>query len=324
VVLTISYAYDPQGTLVQRIISDDLFPTDCGVFDAFGSPRGKMAWDEDHGVPPDPLREPVGFAGQGCYTDQESGLVLMGHRYYDPARGRFITRDPIGYAAGMNLYTYCDGDPVNRIDPLGLDWLDTLSNFCAGAGDSLTFGLTSFARSGINKIVWDETSDMVDHDGTAYVVGAWTETGVELAVTFGSSSLKKLASRKMDDLARREMGTQVRQIFGQQRKENLVHHTNPLNGHPVNLTGGKPVPTVFPMRGLPGKVHSGRWNLKLYPNTPAGRAAHMAAHQKLMKLERGYRAVVNPVTTGTRVIRNTVNQSGVTSTPGYYNNRREP
>ena len=50
------------------------------------------------GTTPPPIQDPVGFGGQyGYYTDRETGLVLMGHRYYDPGTGRFLTRDPMGY-----------------------------------------------------------------------------------------------------------------------------------------------------------------------------------------------------------------------------------
>ena len=34
--------------------------------------------------------------GNGCQTDSDIGLVLMGHRYYDTRIGRFITQDPAG------------------------------------------------------------------------------------------------------------------------------------------------------------------------------------------------------------------------------------
>jgi hypothetical protein len=46
--------------------------------------------------------------------------VLQGHRYYDSTNGRFVTRDPIGQAGGINVYGYVDGDPVNGSDPSGL------------------------------------------------------------------------------------------------------------------------------------------------------------------------------------------------------------
>lgn len=36
-------------------------------------------------------------------------MMLLTHRYYDPTEGRFLNRDPIGYAGGMNLYAYCGG-----------------------------------------------------------------------------------------------------------------------------------------------------------------------------------------------------------------------
>ncbi|WP_155850477.1 hypothetical protein [Chthonomonas calidirosea] len=29
---------------------------------------------------------------------------MRGHQYYDVAAGRFLTRDPIGYVGGINLY----------------------------------------------------------------------------------------------------------------------------------------------------------------------------------------------------------------------------
>jgi len=62
----------------------------------------------------------VGFGGQfGYYKDGATGLYLLGHRYYDPGTGRFLTRDPIGYGGGMNLYWYADGNPVNESDPTG-------------------------------------------------------------------------------------------------------------------------------------------------------------------------------------------------------------
>ena len=69
----------------------------------------------------------------GYYTDGETSLILCGHRYYDPARGRWLNRDPIGYAGGVDLYGYCGNGPVGGMDPSGL--------LVDGGGDALYGGL---------------------------------------------------------------------------------------------------------------------------------------------------------------------------------------
>ena len=45
----------------------------------------------------------------------------MGARWYDSALGRFISRDPSGSAGSpLNLYTYCNDNPLNSTDPSGM------------------------------------------------------------------------------------------------------------------------------------------------------------------------------------------------------------
>lgn len=56
----------------------------------------------------------------GRQWDEESGLYYYRARYYDPQHGRFVQRDPAGYADGINRYTYVGNNPVNWIDYLGL------------------------------------------------------------------------------------------------------------------------------------------------------------------------------------------------------------
>lgn len=50
-----------------------------------------------------------------------SGLHYMRQRWYEPTLGRFLRQDPIGFDGGLNLYTYVGNDPVNRVDPSGLE-----------------------------------------------------------------------------------------------------------------------------------------------------------------------------------------------------------
>jgi len=62
---------------------------------------------------------PFGFAGGEQYqTDSDSGLMLLGERYYDNTTGRFIRRDRA--YAGSNWYAYCANNPITGVDPTGL------------------------------------------------------------------------------------------------------------------------------------------------------------------------------------------------------------
>jgi RHS repeat-associated protein len=64
------------------------------------------------------VSQPFMFTGREY--DSETGMYFYRARYYDPAVGRFVTKDPIGFAGGdVNLYTYIQNDPVNYIDPEG-------------------------------------------------------------------------------------------------------------------------------------------------------------------------------------------------------------
>ncbi len=63
-------------------------------------------------------RSPFGHAGPfGYQSDADTGFQLLGHRYYDPSTGRFLTRDPA--KDGRNWYAYCHGSPVRLADPTG-------------------------------------------------------------------------------------------------------------------------------------------------------------------------------------------------------------
>ncbi len=93
------------------------YALDTALFDGYGAKLGDT--DAFTGGA-ETIRDAQGFQGQfGAYTDTETGLVLMGHRYYDAGTGRFLTRDPIGYQGGINLYGFTGNNPVNESDPNG-------------------------------------------------------------------------------------------------------------------------------------------------------------------------------------------------------------
>ena len=48
------------------------------------------------------------------------GLHALGHRFYRPALGQFLSRDPAGWIDGPNRYAYAAYSPLQYIDPEGL------------------------------------------------------------------------------------------------------------------------------------------------------------------------------------------------------------
>jgi len=76
-------------------------------YDAFGNQlEGEEGWN------------PFKYCGIfGYREDEETALMKVGARYYDPTIGRWIQKDPI--LDGFNWWIYCENDPVNGVDPKG-------------------------------------------------------------------------------------------------------------------------------------------------------------------------------------------------------------
>ena len=62
---------------------------------------------------------PNPFRYTGREASANTGLLFFRGRYYNPAWGRFVSEDPLGIAAGPNLYAYVGNDPINFGDPTG-------------------------------------------------------------------------------------------------------------------------------------------------------------------------------------------------------------
>jgi RHS repeat-associated protein len=67
----------------------------------------------------------------GREIDPESGLYYYRARFYDPAIGRFISEDPIGFRGGINLFTYVEGNPTNFTDPTGFQVFEDTGCSCS-------------------------------------------------------------------------------------------------------------------------------------------------------------------------------------------------
>jgi RHS repeat-associated protein len=63
-------------------------------------------------------------AALGHPSDDETGLIYMRARHYDPVCGRFASEDPSYH--GRNWYVYCGDNPGNAVDSTGksLEWVN--------------------------------------------------------------------------------------------------------------------------------------------------------------------------------------------------------
>jgi RHS repeat-associated protein len=138
--------YMVTGGVTYRIYPDNLGSPRLVVNTSTGAITEQIGYDEFGNVLSDtsPGFQPFGFAG-GLY-DQDTRLVRLGARDYNPAIGRWTAKDPILFAGGdTNLYGYVLADPIDWIDPSGkgglLDWfVSTLINLGIDVGAAKSQG----------------------------------------------------------------------------------------------------------------------------------------------------------------------------------------
>jgi RHS repeat-associated protein len=129
----------------------------------------------------------------GHPTDEETGLIYMRARYYDPEIGRFISEDP-GFNR-VNWYQYADGNPVNRLDGNGRS---------SAAIDALfgnLFIILGFLLMGDNvEINWDKVFDYVRAKLVEIVIFSWEEEPKVLAkwTNFAWDMIKML--KELDEI----------------------------------------------------------------------------------------------------------------------------
>jgi RHS repeat-associated protein len=82
---------------------------------------------------------------RGEQYDSDLGLYYLRARYYNPSTGRFMSRDPNdGHtwdSENLHKYLYAGGDPVNRIDSTGRDYMEYVVKLYHSSAEAFAFGL---------------------------------------------------------------------------------------------------------------------------------------------------------------------------------------
>jgi len=100
------------------------------VFNAAGSvvahyeysPFGEVIWSSGSYADANPYR----FSTK--YFDQETELYYYGYRYYDPATGKWLSKDPLQEEGGVNLTAFAGNSGINTVDLLGLCYTKVNTN----------------------------------------------------------------------------------------------------------------------------------------------------------------------------------------------------
>jgi RHS repeat-associated protein len=213
--------------ITYRLVTDLRGSVVLVVNTATGAVAQHLAYDEFGRVLSDtnPGFQPFGFAG-GLY-DSDTGLVRFGARDYDAVTGRWSTRDPILFRGGdTNLYRYAAGDPINFVDPTGLDiWIEGPSggevplhqsiNVGDPFGDyaSISFGLDSNLGS-----VYDDTETggpiesylhTTPAQDAAALKSLLDEAGADSADFYGPNTCRTYSQEKFERF-RKQFGGQTK------------------------------------------------------------------------------------------------------------------
>ena len=167
---------------------------------------------------------------RGYYWDEETGLYYLASRYYDPEVGRFINADNINLVlidltvtSDKNLYTYCDNNPITRIDKVGKWWGIAL------AGGGIAAFQTGFSVSAVVTGV-SVLAPVVIIVVTTVIV----TVGVSKTIKYAKSKTKKKSKETVDPYARPNQKKQQRETKNKSRRsDNFKSRNNRRDNKPA-------------------------------------------------------------------------------------------
>ena len=139
----VGFTYNKDGKASSYIYRRNLQGDIIGIYDSLGNEVGGYAYDaygkcyvkykDNSSEEEKTILNTNPFRYRGYYYDNETGLYYLNARYYEPSIGRFISPDVLsildetkGQINGLNLYMYCNNNPIMYVDPSGRFALTTI------------------------------------------------------------------------------------------------------------------------------------------------------------------------------------------------------
>jgi RHS repeat-associated protein len=135
--ITIGYGSPSTTTTTQHI-----------VYDAYGKATVyNDTWSTNLGAPAED-----GPLYCGYFFDAETANYIARHRIYSVVLATWLSRDPIGYNGGVNLYEYVGNEPLTRTDPSGkisitINTITMNVSVACVSGRGVTVGSASFGMT---------------------------------------------------------------------------------------------------------------------------------------------------------------------------------
>jgi len=187
-------------------------------------------WQQD----PNSAQQTQWFHGKE--QDASSGLQYFGARYYDPAIGRFLGVDPLGFQDGnlhsFNRYAYGNNNPLRYLDPDG-------NNAFTAFGGLLTEGYNLATGNEFNgAMVWGALQDGYNGEGAGFLRSA----GEDILI-FGGGTIAGATMKGLNLLKLRYAGSirNVNTVGGKMNCINCAIATDAtLAGKPASALNGGP------------------------------------------------------------------------------------